>query len=100
MQKIGSSNIFFIQGKRPRGKLYEDDPEWLPGNWYTRDGRQKQAQELNKTIDMIRYDRAKRAKDQKQRRKMKKVVDKDHPYSSPATIPASPTRTQQDHNYI
>lgn len=86
--------------KIPRRKTYEDDPEWLPGNLYTRTGRSKQVPEIKKSIDMIRYDRAKREEDRKRRQKLKKVVDKDHPYSAPSTIPASPAQVQQDHNYL
>lgn len=89
-----------VRRSKSTKSFHEDDPEWLPGNQYTRNDQPKKSPEVRKTIDMIRYDRAKREADHKQRKKLKKVVDKDHPYSAPSTVPASPTKVARDHNYL
>ena len=83
-----------------RAKSYEDDPDWIPSDWYTRADRPKLPRPLKKSIDMIRYDQAKRELDKKRRKRLKKVVDKDHPYSAPSSVPASPAQVGKDHNYV
>lgn len=80
--KSSSSSFLFKNFLGKGSRSYEDDPEWFPSDWYTRNGRPKvEKKKPQKSIDQIRYDRAKKKEKQRNRKHVKAVVAKDHPYS-------------------
>lgn len=72
---------FLLGGKK--SKSYEDDPDWTPTSWYKTLYKKKPEPIpkpiIKKTIDMIRYDRAKAAEKEKQKIKLKKTRSESAP---------------------
>lgn len=74
----------YIPGKR--SKSYEDDPDWTPSTWYRTLHKKPKCDPkqpvVRKTIDMIRYDRARaeaKRKEEERRRNSRKIRSESAP---------------------